>query len=169
MDFIYANDFGFTNDPNATVKYSENDTDIYIELLLYQSVETPESLDDILGEMGLGLDRSKPFPMDSSDKFTKENRGTVEMVKSMKKYGWHAYKIRKTNSIIFWLLSMKKKKINIVCNHNVKFAKKEAENYRFKDIQGILINVPIDAHNHMWDAARYAHMAWNTPAYQIGW
>ena len=169
LDFIYANDFGFTNDPNATVKYSETTTDIYIELMLYQCVETPDSLDDILGEMGLNLDRSKPFPMDSSDKFTAENKGTVEMVKGMKKKGWYAYKIRKTKSIMYWLLSMKNKKVNIIINQNVGFAKKEAENYTFKEIQGILINVPIDKHNHMWDAARYAHMAWNTQEYLIGW
>jgi len=167
LDFIYGNDFGFTNDPNATVKYSETDTDIYIELMLYQCVETPESLDEIL--QGLGLDKAKPFPMDSSDKYTAENKGTVEMVKSMKKKGWQAYKIRKTKSVIFWLLSMKNKRINIVNNGNAKFAKKEAENYRFKEIQGILINVPIDSNNHMWDSARYCHMAWNTPQYVVGW
>lgn len=167
MDFIYGNDFGFTNDPNATVKYAETDTDIFIELMLYQCVETPDSLDEILE--GLGLDRAKPFPMDSSDKYTAENKGTVEMVKGMKSRGWFAFKIRKTKSVIFWLLSMKKKRINIVMNHNYKFAKKEVENYRFKEIQGILINVPIDSNNHMWDAARYCHMAWNTPDYTIGW
>lgn len=170
MDFIYANDFGFTNDPNATVKYSETATDIYIELLLYQSVETPDALDEILGELGFGLDRTKPFPMDSSDKFTAENKGTVEMVRGMRKLGWYAYKIRKTKSIMYWLLSMKSKRVNIVKNRNVGFAKKEAENYTFKEIQGILVNVPNDKHNHMWDAARYAHMAWNTPSYEIkGW
>lgn len=169
LDYIYGNDFGFTNDPNATVKYSETDTDIYIELLLYQSVETPEALDEILGENGFNLDKGKPFPMDSSDKYTAENKGTVEMVKAMKKKGWWAYKIRKTKSIMYWLLSMKKKKINIVVNHNIKYAKKEVENYTFKEIQGILINVPNDKHNHMWDAARYAHMAWNTVDYLIGW
>jgi hypothetical protein len=169
VDYIYANDFGFTNDPNATVKYGETSTDIYIELMLYQCVETPDSLDEILGEMGLNLDRTKPFPMDSSDKYTAENKGTVEMVKGMKRKGWYAYKIRKTKSIMYWLLSMKNKRVNIIMNNNIGFAKKEAENYTFKEIQGILINVPIDKHNHMWDAARYAHMAWNTPEYLVGW
>lgn len=167
LGFIYGNDFGFTNDPNATVKYSETETDIYIELMLYQSVETPEALDEIL--TGLGLMKNIPFPMDSSDKYTAENKGTVEMVKSMKKLGWQAKKISKTKSVIFWLTSMKKKRINIVKNRNLKFAEKEQQNYRYKEIQGIMINVPIDKHNHMWDAARYCHMVWNTPEYTIGW
>lgn len=167
MDYIYGNDFGFTNDPNATVKYAETATDIFFELMLYQCVETPESLSEIL--LGLGFNKMKVFPMDSSDKYTAENKGTVEMVKGMKKLGWQAYKISKTKSIMFWLTSMKKKKIHIVRNHNYKFVKKEVENYRFKEIQGILINVPEDKNNHMWDAARYCHMAWNTQQYGFSW
>lgn len=167
LDYIYGNDFGFTNDPNATVKYSETETDIYIELKLYQCVETDESLDEILD--GIGLDRMKPFPMDSSDKYTKENKGTVEMVKGMKKRGWQAFKIRKTKSVLYWLLSMKEKRINIVKNNLVGYARKEAENYTFKSVQGILINVPNDKHNHMWDAARYCHMSWNEQPYTVGW
>jgi hypothetical protein len=167
IGFIYGNDFGFTNDPNATVKYCEDDKNIWIELVLYQPVETPESLNDIL--TGLGLDKSTPFPMDSSDKYTAENKGTVEMVKGMKKFGWQAKKISKTKGIMFWLLSMKKKQIHIVKNRNHKFAIKEQQNYRFKEIQGISINVPEDKNNHMWDAARYCHMVWNTPDYVIGW
>lgn len=167
LDFIYGNDFGFTNDPNATVKYSETDTDIYIELKLYQCVETPEALDEIL--TGLSFDKWRPFPMDSSDKYTAENKGTVEMVKGMKKKGWHAFKIRKTKSVMYWLMSMKKKRINIVVNGNIKHAKTEQQNYTYKEVGGILINVPNDKHNHMWDSARYCHMSWNTEEYVIGW
>src|SRR5690606_39020797 len=135
--YIYGNYFGFTNDPNATVKYSETESEIYIELLLYQPSETPEALDEIV--RGIGLDASKAFPMDSSDEYTKDGKGTVEMVRSMRKKGWNVFKIRKTNSVIFWLLSMKKKRINIVINGNIGFAKKEAENYVFKEVAGILI------------------------------
>lgn len=167
LDYIYGNDFGFTNDPNATVKYAETDTDIYIELKLYQCVETPHALDEIL--TALGLEKWKPFPMDSSDKYTAENKGTVEMVKGMKKLGWHAYKISKTKSIMYWLSSMKIKRINIIINGNIKHARMEQQNYTFKEIGGMLINVPNDKNNHMWDAARYCHMAWNTPAYVVGW
>lgn len=167
IGYIYGNDFGFTVDPNATVKYSEDEKNIYIELLLYQSVETPESLNDIL--IGLGLEKTVPFPMDSSDKYTSQNKGTIEMVKGMKKLGWQAKKISKTKSVIFWITSMKKKTMHIVKNRNVKYAEKEQQNYKFKEVQGIMINVPEDKNNHMWDAARYCHMAWNEPEYIIGW
>ncbi|WP_294733353.1 phage terminase large subunit [uncultured Flavobacterium sp.] len=41
---IYANDFGFTTDPNAFVKYAEDEYNIWIELLCYEPIETPEDL-----------------------------------------------------------------------------------------------------------------------------
>ena len=62
---------------------------------------------------------------------------------------------------MYWILSMKTKKIHIVKNSLYMDIKKEKENYKFKEINGILINQPIDKYNHFWDAARYGHMAWN--------
>ena len=159
LGFIYANDFGFTSDPNATVKYSETNTDIFVELLIYEPIETPEILDLTLNK--LNIDKSVPMPCDSSDKYTGENKGTVEMVVGLKKYGYNAFKISKNKSVMFYLLSMKSKNINIVKNKLTHCAKKEAENYKFKEINGIQINQPIDKFNHFWDATRYGHMAWN--------
>ena len=43
-----------------------------------------------------------------------------------------------------------------------RISKKEAQNYRMKEINGIPINQPIDKFNHIWDGARYAHMAENS-------
>jgi hypothetical protein len=40
-----------------------------------------------------------------------------------------------------------------------KAIKKELENYKMKEVQGILINQPIDGFDHLLSAARYAHMA----------
>ena len=42
--YIYANDFGFTHDPNALVKYSEDEKNIWVELLAYTPIETVEEL-----------------------------------------------------------------------------------------------------------------------------
>ena len=62
---------------------------------------------------------------------------------------------------MFWLTSMKKKKIHIIKNHLYKQALKEQQNYKMKEIAGISINQPIDKWNHIWDAARYGHIAHN--------
>jgi len=46
----------------------------------------------------------------------KEKKGTVEMVEDLNDLGYNARKISKKKSVIFWLLSMKNKRINIVKN-----------------------------------------------------
>jgi hypothetical protein len=99
---------------------------------------------------------------DSSDKYTGENKGTVEMVSALRKFQVNASKVSKTKSVMFWLLSMKTKKIHIVKNHLYHQVKKEKENYRLKEINGMAINQPIDSFNHIWDSARYGHMAYNS-------
>jgi hypothetical protein len=91
-----------------------------------------------------------------------EKNGTVEMVNGLQLLGWEITKVSKTKSVMFWVNSMKAKKINIIKNNLQHFAKKEAENYRMKMINGIAINQPVDAFNHFWDAARYAHMSENS-------
>jgi hypothetical protein len=61
---------------------------------------------------------------------------------------------------MFWLNS-KKKKIHIIKNHLYKQSLKEQQNYKMKEIAGIAINQPIDKWNHIWDSARYGHIAHN--------
>lgn len=168
IDYIYANDFGFTADPNVFGRYAETETDIYVEPLIYQPIETPEELFNSL--QALNIEVYKPIACDSSDKYTGENKGTVEMVKGLQELGYsQAFKISKKKSVMYWILSMKNKRINIVKNHLWKKVKKERENYRFKEINGILINQPIDDYNHFWDMARYGHMSWNEDSYEIIW
>lgn len=159
VGYIYGNDFGFTNDPNVTVKYSEDEKNIYLEPLIYQPIDNPEELSNCLE--AVGVEKDMPISCDSSDKYTGENKGTVEMTRGLQNLGWEAQKVRKTKSVMFWLTSMKTKKIHIVRNHLYQKVKKEKENYKFKEVNGIPINQPEDAYNHFWDASRYAHIAWN--------
>ena len=168
IDYIYANDFGFTADPNAFGRYAEDENNIYAELLIYEPIETPEEL--VATFEVLGVEREKPIACDSSDKYTGENKGTVEMVRGLQDLGYsQAFKISKKKSVMYWILSMKQKNIHVVKNHLWKQVKKERENYKFKEVNGILINQPIDKYNHFWDKVRYGHMAWNEDNYEIIW
>lgn len=159
LAYHYGLDFGFTVDPTALVRYAETETDIYIELLSYVPLETPEEINDLME--ALCIEKELPITADSSDKHVSEKKGTIEMVSSLKGMGWKISKVSKTKSVMFWLTSMKKKRINIVKSSLWRHAKVEAENYRMREIHGIAVNQPIDKHNHMWDGARYAHMAAN--------
>lgn len=160
--FIYGNDFGFTSDPNALVKYAEDENNIWFEVLGYVPIETPEDLSEYF--KSVGVLRHLPITCDSSDKYTGENKGTVEMVKGLQNLGWQASKVSKTKSIMYWILSMKRKKIHCVKDKNGFWekAKIERENYIFKEINGIQINQPIDKFNHIFDAVRYCHISHNS-------
>jgi len=160
IGYSYGMDFGFTTDPTSLVKYAENSNNIWIELLLYEPTENAELIHNYALTKGINI--KIPTTADSSDKYTGENKGTVEMVRDLRRKGWAISKVNKTKSIMYWLTSMKTKKIHIVKNNLYSFAKKEQENYRMKLINGIAINQPIDKFNHMWDSARYAHIANNT-------
>lgn len=156
---IHAMDFGFTVDPTAFGRVGENKTDIFAELLLYEPTETSAEISEYVKQKR--INKRIPCTADSSDKYTGENKGTVEMVKELKLEGWNISKVRKTNSIMFWIGKMKKKRINIVKNELYHYVKKEQENYRLKTINGIAINQPIDKYNHAWDMIRYGYMALN--------
>lgn len=164
----YSNDFGFTNDPNALVKYAEDENNIWAEPLIYNPIDNPEDLS--LSFEAVGVEKYDIIACDSSDKYTGENKGTVEMVKGLWDYGFEeAFKIHKTKSIMYWIGSMKKKKLHIVKNNLIYdnkplwwYAKKEQENYIFKEINGISLNQPIDKFNHIWDAIRYGHISHNS-------
>jgi hypothetical protein len=165
---IYANDFGFTTDPNTLVRYAEDNFNIWIEPLCYEPIEDPDNLIEFYNSQGLKPNSSDTAEdgdiiiCDSADKYTGENKGTVEMVKSLRKALWNAKKVSKTKSVMFWLGSMKKKKIHIIKNHLYKQALKEQQNYKMREISGISINQPLDKFNHIWDAARYGHIAHNS-------
>jgi phage terminase large subunit len=168
--YIYTNDFGFTTDPNALTRYAEDENNIWVEPLCYEPIETSDELLEVLKAHGVKMNSEQygedgdMVICDSSDKYTGENKGTVEMVSSLKKKSVNAIKVSKTKSVMFWLLSMKTKKIHVVKNHLYAQMKKEKENYRLKEINGISINQPIDAWNHFWDSIRYGHMAYNNPS-----
>ena len=161
LEFMYGNDFGFTVDPNSLVKYGQDDKgDIYVELLCYEPIPTPELLDSVYEK--LEIDKKKLIIADSSDKYTAENKGTVEMVVMMRRKGWTMKKVSKKRSIMHWVNGMAARRIHIIKNHLYQYAKIEVENYKRKEISGIITEQPDDrCKDHFIDAARYCYMAFN--------
>ena len=160
LAFVYGNDFGFTVDPNATVKYAREGNNIYLELLCYSPIETPEEIAAYWE--AIGIDKTLPITADSSDKYVSETKGSIEMVTGLRRLDWQVTKVRKTQSVMFWLLDMKTYKIHIIKNHLWHHVMTEQKEYRMKEINGIAINQPEDKYNHFWDAARYAHMSYQS-------
>lgn len=162
--FTYGMDFGFTVDPTALVKHAEDEHNIYLELLSYEPMDDDLIIHNFMES--IGVSKYTPITADSSDRYTSEAKGSFQMVSALRERGWEITKVVKTKGVMFWLNSMKKKKIHIVRNHLYKQARKEQENYRLKEINGIPINQPEDKFNHFFDSSRYSHMAhgYNTMA-----
>ena len=165
---VYGLDYGFVNDVSALVKIGETPTDIYLELLLYEPIATPAIVDGAL--TALKIERHLPITADSSDKFTAQNKGTIEMNKDLKVLGWKVDPVRKTKSVIHWLNKMQDKRINIINNHLVHHARRCQQNYSYKVVNGIKLNQPDGdkrvtvngkslKFNDFWDGARYGFMS----------
>lgn len=160
VDYINSIDFGFTTDPCVIGKVGETDRDIFIEVMSYEPIETPEEID--LYADRVGLDKKRITVADSSDRYVSENKGVIEMVNNLRDLGWkNITKVSKTRSVMYWIGEMKKKRINFISNNFVDKIKKEQENYVMKTINGIAINQPIDKFNHIFDMARYGVMILN--------
>jgi PBSX family phage terminase large subunit len=157
MDYSYGMDFGFVNDPTVIVKYAETPSDIFIEYLCYEPIDNPYAIDEFATKAG--INKYLPVTADSADKYTAENKGTVQMVRDLKNLGWNIRKVNKNKSIIYWLGSMNRKRINVVRSV---FAQREFSNYKYREINGLVVNEPIDKFNHGIDAARYRHMELNS-------
>lgn len=162
---MYGMDFGFVVDPTTLVRYGQEGKNIYLELLLYHPIDNPEDLNATLE--ALGISQYDPITADSSDKYTKEKLGSVRMVRDLFDFGWEISKVSKTKNIMFWLAKMKKYKIHIIKNDLVHHARKEQENYRLKEINGIAINQPADGWEHFWDGSRYAHMSHDSNNFEV--
>ena len=165
--FTYGLDFGFTVDPLTLVKYAQEGNNVYLELLCYHPVDNALDVDALL--TSLGVSKGTPITADSSDRYVSEKKGAVQMVRELYEYGWEISKVSKTKGVMHWLNNLKQFKIHVIINdlsHNVK---KEQENYRFKEVNGIEINQPIDAFNHFFDAARYAHMSNDINTFGSSW
>lgn len=144
--YQYGLDFGFTNDPSALVKHGSKGKDDYYELLFYEPIDNAIAMSDYFDK--IGISRKSLITADSSDKYNDSN-----MVSDLRNLGWNVIKVNKGKGVNWRIGIMKSSRINIVNNIN---AKREQENYKYREINGILINEPIDKFNHFWDASGYA-------------
>ena len=157
--YIYGMDFGFTSDPTSFHRYWQEGNKVYSELLCYRPIDNPNDIVDMMEQ--LDIEKTVPIICDSSDRYTSGNNGTVEMVLSLQEAGYEAMKISKTKGVMYWLNLLRQYEINVVVNELTPHVRKEIENYIFKEIQGILINQPVDRWNHWADTLRYTYMAYN--------
>jgi phage terminase large subunit len=138
LPFIYGMDFGYVSDPTALVKVSINEKEkvVYLQEILYEKKLTTQNIVNLLPKDSLIVaDNAEPRLIDEI-KMSKFN--IVPCVKG-------------ADSVRQGILKMLEYRLVISTESNN--LKKELNNYSWNDKKS---HVPIDAYNHLIDAARYA-------------
>jgi len=168
LAFTVGVDYGFVSDPSAIGEYAKRGKKVYFRPKWYTPTETASEMDKAL--KFCGIKKNTPITGDSSDRYTSEKKGTTQMTRELFAMGWrNIHKVSKTKGLTYWLTDLKEYEINIIVDKTApidthegkmyKAIKTEVDNYKWDEVNGILINQPIDDFNHFIDCMRYAHMA----------
>ena len=135
---FYGVDWGYTIDPTAIVRIRIAGRNLYAKLLTYTPIESDDDCIKVIKE----IDPVGTYHADSENLIRIANirRAGFSIVPAINK------------KIKFGISQVKNYKIHIVLDPD---AKKEVDNYKWRMINGINLNEPIDKYNHMWDAIRY--------------
>jgi PBSX family phage terminase large subunit len=138
----YGLDFGYTNSPTALCKVGRDGMNLYLEKIIYQPIDNSELLGQMMkatiGDCSTWADSADPGMISDL-----RNRHALRVL-AVKKF---------PGSIEYGINLLKRFKLHIV--RDADFQREQA-NYRWRMVNGIKLNEPIDDFNHLWDAARYA-------------
>lgn len=142
LPFIYGSDWGFANDPSTLVKVGidEKKKILYVEECLYAHALSTNQLTDVFksvcGKSMIVADNSE-----------------LRLINEIRREGVNIYPVvKKPNSILAGINKIKNYNV-VVCGESSNLIK-ELNNYCWVD-KGQK-TVPIDNHNHILDAVRYA-------------
>jgi phage terminase large subunit len=144
-------DFGFVSDPTAIVELYKKGENIYLIERCYSKGMTTTDIDKVLTEIS---EKNEDIIADSAEpRLIAELQSKRHNIKGVKKVSGD----NRVSSIVYGINTMKRYKIHIYFR-SVNLLM-EFNNYQFKtDINGNVLNVPIDKHNHLIDAIRYIFM-----------
>lgn len=135
---FYGVDWGYTIDPTAIVRIRISGRNLYAKLLTYTPIESDDDCLEIIRK----IDAKGEYWADSENltRIAHIRRGGINIFPA------------KTKNIKFGIGKVKNFNIHLVRDPS---AKKEADNYKWRMIDGIQLNEPVDKYNHMWDGIRY--------------
>ncbi len=139
----YGMDFGYTNDPTVLVSVYTEEHNLYIKEHLYRTQMTTQDINNFLREENI----TGAIYGDSAE---------PRLISELKKMGHSIFpSIKGKDSINAGIDLLKRYKINVLSTSTNAIG--EFRNYKWKeDKAGMLTNNPIDMHNHIIDACRYA-------------
>jgi len=149
----YGSDIGYTNSPSTIVKVGLEGRNLYLQSLYNYPTPTPEdyitAVQKFVGKNNLVADSA-----DGKKKASATQQGALGYITECRRAGLKVFPVHKFNgSINYGISLMKKYKIHIVDSPDFR---KEQGAYRWREVNGIKLDEPLDDFNHLWDAARYA-------------
>ncbi len=143
----YGSDIGKTISPSTVVKIGVNGDNLFIQKMAYGPTPNPNNYIEMLQQvMKIEGRDDVTFWADSAEPGYISDARKAGINKC---YGVHKF----PGSITYGISLLKKYKLHIV---DCPEWRKEQSNYKFREVNGIKLDDPIDDHNHLWDAARYA-------------
>ena len=141
----YGLDFGYTNDPTSLSKCGVHQGEWFGKELCYETGMSDEDIIKALEDNG--VKKSDIIVADGSD---------PRLIAKIKSKGYSIRAAKKgADSVNYGISALKKYKMNLTVDSIN--AKKEQQNYKWKEKDGVSLNEPIDKHNHFWDSCRYAN------------
>jgi phage terminase large subunit len=143
----YGCDIGFSIDPTCIVKVGVEGRNIYLQSLFYQPTESPAEF----------IPAIKACVPQGATLWADGGGDGLEMIGAARKDKLRVIAVEKfAGSINYGISILKNYKIHIVVSPE---AQKEQGNYKYREVNGIRTEDPIDQYNHFWDACRYAAMS----------
>ena len=137
-------DFGYTNSPACLVQSRLHGVNLYAKKLLYYPFENAEKIAPYLHTL---IPAGKHFWCDSADPI---------FVAGLRRLGFNALLVKKSpNYKMPAIGNLKRFKLHFVQDNDVK---REQENYRYRTVNGIALDEPIDDFDHFFDALLYGTM-----------
>jgi PBSX family phage terminase large subunit len=139
-DIGYAVDFGHTNHNTAIIKGGRSAKNLYFKKLFYSPCDDIPILEQVIknniGEFSIVGDCAEPG-----------------MITDLQMRGIPIYGVNKFNgSVNYGITLMHGYNIHLVRDKDVR---KEHENYKWREVNGIKLNEPVKQFDDFWDACRY--------------
>jgi phage terminase large subunit len=137
-------DFGFSNDPTAILEVWKKEDSLYVNELLYKRGLTNQDIHEEL--RALGVNKQIDIVADSAE---------PKSIEEIRRYGYRIQPARKgPDSVLNGIDILKRHKLYVTSQSLNVIT--ELKRYKWKkDVNGVMLNSPIDAYNHGLDALRY--------------
>ena len=148
----YGLDFGFSNDVTALIKTGELAGNLYAQELIYQTGLLNKDISNLM--KALEIPRTALIYADSAD---------PKSIADLRLLGWNIQPAKKgADSVRNGISKIQSYPKVFILGTNFQ---KEAQQYKWKQKDGVSLNEPLDLFNHAWDACRYSleNKTLNTP------